>query len=301
MTAVQTLRLADGRTFAYYDYGDPAGSPCLYITGTPASGLAGALYDAAARGRGIRWISVDKPGYGQSTFDPERSLRRHADDIAALAEHLDLGRFAVAGESGGGPHALAVAYYLAERITTAIVLAGLGPATERWVVDGMRKQNRRMMLLAQRAPWMLTPMTALMARSLGTPERVAKAFARQQKHSPEADRSYFQEHPDQATLFFTATADAFRQGSRATAQELAMFGKPWGFRLEDIVTPTHLWHGTEDVNVPIAVAKQVCAMLPHCTPHLLDGKGHAVAMYDIDAIMDAVTSAAADAASAEAR
>lgn len=293
MNRPQTLRLADGRTLAFYEYGDQTGTPCIYITGTPASGLAGALYDDAARAHGVHWISVDKPGYGRSSFDPDRSLRRHAADVAALADHLGLARFAVAGESGGGPHALAVAHHLSDRVTTAILLAGLGPATERWVVEGMRKGNRRLMTLAQRAPWALSLAIALMARSMSTPEKVAKAAVRQRKQSVEADWRYWEEHPERAAVFYAATADAFRQGSRATAQELAMFARPWGFDLEDVVTPTHVWHGTDDVNVPIAIATRICDLLPHCTPHVVPGKGHAVSMYVTDAVMAAVTDAAA--------
>jgi pimeloyl-ACP methyl ester carboxylesterase len=292
VSAAQILPLADGREFAYYEYGDPAGVPVVYITGTPASGLAGALYDDAARAHRVRVISVDKPGYGRSSFDPARSLRRHADDIAALADHLGLDRFAVIGESGGGPHALAVGRYLPERLTMAIVLAGLGPATERWVVEGMRKDNRRLLTLAQRAPWVLSIPIALMARQMSTPERVAKAALRQQKKSPEADRRYWREHPERAAFMYAATADAFRQGSRAARQELVLLARPWGFGLDEVKAPTHVWHGTEDVNVPIATATRVCEQLPDCTSHIVPGKGHAVSMYETDAIMATVAAAA---------
>src|SRR4051812_16891061 len=58
----ESLRLAEGRALAWYEYGDAAGLPCVYTTGTPASGLAGATYDKAAAEAGVRWISVDKPG-----------------------------------------------------------------------------------------------------------------------------------------------------------------------------------------------------------------------------------------------
>src|SRR6478672_10796406 len=108
----QSLRLADSRQLAWYEYGDAAGSPCIYTTGTPASGLAGGTYDKAAAEAGVRWISVDKPGYGHSDLQPGRTLLDWPADVRALADHLGLERFAVAGESGGGPFALALAYAL---------------------------------------------------------------------------------------------------------------------------------------------------------------------------------------------
>ena len=61
------LRLPDGRELAWYEFGDPEGVPCIYTAGTPESGLAGGCYDAAARRAGVRWISIDKPGYGTPT------------------------------------------------------------------------------------------------------------------------------------------------------------------------------------------------------------------------------------------
>src|SRR3954469_14679970 len=97
----QTMRLADGRQLAWYEYGDAAGLPCVYTTGTPASGLAGSTYDKAAAEAGVRWISVDKPGYGHSDLQRGRTLLDWPADVRALADQLGLQRFAVAGESGG--------------------------------------------------------------------------------------------------------------------------------------------------------------------------------------------------------
>jgi len=71
-----------------------------------------------------------------------------------------------------------------------------------------------------------------------------------------------------------------------------MLARPWGFGLDEVKAPTHVWHGTEDVNVPIAVANRVCEQLPDCTAHIVDGKGHAVSMYETDAIMATVAAAA---------
>ena len=89
---MQSLQLNDGRRLAWYEYGDPQGAPCIYTTGTPASGLTGVMYDAVARETGVRFISVDKPGYGHSDFLPGRRLVDWPRDVAALADHLDLSR-----------------------------------------------------------------------------------------------------------------------------------------------------------------------------------------------------------------
>jgi len=97
------ITLPDGRQLSWHEFGDPDGPPVIYTAGTPVSGLGGGCYDETARAAELRWISPDKPGYGGSEYHRERSLVNWADDLAALAGHLGLDRFALAGESGGGP------------------------------------------------------------------------------------------------------------------------------------------------------------------------------------------------------
>ena len=290
--APATLTLPDGRSLAWYDLGDPEGVPLVYTTGTPSSGLGGAIYDAAAKRAGVRLLSVDKPGYGHSSYDPRRSLLRYADDVRVLVDHLGLGRFAVAGESGGGPHVLAKAYALADRVTVTVVLAGMGPGNESWVREGMKPMNKRLFWLAQRTPWLLRIAMAGMARSMSTEERRQAFVAKQLKAQPAADARVLENHPEVLELFGFGAAGAFREGGRGAAQELAVFARPWGFAIEDVRTHVELWHGTEDVNVPVAVAREVARRLPDCTAHIVEGAGHALAIEHVDEIFASVVAAA---------
>jgi pimeloyl-ACP methyl ester carboxylesterase len=286
-----TLVLADGRRLAWREYGHPDGVPCMYTTGTPASSLAGALHHDAARRAGVRWISLDKPGYGWSDFQPNRRLLDWPDDISALAGELGLSRFAVAGESGGGPHALALAYALTDAITTAVVLAGMGPGDQAWVRQGMKRQNRVMFGIAQRAPWAMLPPTALTGWLIKSPRRAERFMRKQAAASPPADQELFTD-PRLTDVFLAATRDAFRSGARGAAQELTMLARPWRFDLADIRTHVDLWHGTEDVNVPVAIARAVAAKLPDCDARIVDGAGHGVAWTRLDEIMKVIVTAA---------
>lgn len=288
----QQLTLPDGRTLAWYEFGDPEGVPCVYTTGTPSSGVVGLGYDAGARAAGVRWISVDKPGYGHSDFDPKRSLLRYAADVEVLLDHLGLTRTAVAGESGGGPHVLALAYALPSRLTTAIVLAGMGPGEEDWVRKGMKPMNRKLFWLARRAPWLLRPALASMGRKLADERKRAAFVAKQSSVAPPADLAVMQANPGLLELTMAGAAGAFRQGPRGAAQEMGLFGRPWGFALEDVRVPVELWHGTEDVNVPVAVAREVASRLPLCRARIYDGEGHALAFSHQDEIFSAVLEAA---------
>jgi pimeloyl-ACP methyl ester carboxylesterase len=145
------ITLPDGRRLRWHEFGEPGGSPVIYTAGTPVSGLGGGAYDQAARAAGLRWISPDKPGYGGSDFQRERSLTSWADDLAALAGHLGLHRFALAGESGGGPFTLAAAHRLAGRVRVVVLIASGGPISPA-EMKGMKARIRVMVWLARHAP-----------------------------------------------------------------------------------------------------------------------------------------------------
>ncbi|MHB8449526.1 MAG: alpha/beta fold hydrolase [Mycobacteriales bacterium] len=282
--------LADDRRLAWREYGVPDGRPCVYTPGTPASGLAGALHHEAAERAGVRWISVDKPGYGLSDFQPGRQLLDWPKDVAALADHLCLDRFAVAGESGGGPHVLALGYGLTDRLTVAVVLAGMGPGEHAWVQDGMKRQNTVLLGLAQTAPWALAVPMALMGWVLRDERRAERYLRGQAKVSPPADRELFTE-PTRMAAGLASARDAFRFGFRGATQEMELFARPWGFALADVRAHVELWHGTADVNVPVGVAQRVVSELPDCTAHIIDGAGHAVAWTRLDEIMKVIADA----------
>ena len=123
----KTIQLSDGRTLAYLEIGDPEGHPVFYFHGGPGSRLEGLLYDKVSLQYGIRMIAIDRPGYGLSHFQKDRTYLDWPEDISELANQLGIDRFAVLGWSSGGPYAAAVAHGIPQRITVAAIVAGEGP------------------------------------------------------------------------------------------------------------------------------------------------------------------------------
>jgi pimeloyl-ACP methyl ester carboxylesterase len=125
------------------------------------SGLGGATYDATARTAGLRWISPDKPGYGSSDYQRKRSVSGWSDDLAALAGHLGLDRFALVGESGGVPFTLTAAHRLADRVSVVALIASGGPIgpDER---AGQKARHRVRGWLARNVPVLNTAQVAAM-------------------------------------------------------------------------------------------------------------------------------------------
>ena len=124
---MSTLTLPDGRVYGYEQWGDPGGLPLFWIHGTPGGRLSRypdvSLWDRL----GLRVITVDRAGYGLSTPLPGRAVSHIAADVAAVADHLGIGRFAVHRGSGGGPHALAIAALLGDRVLACAAVCSMAP------------------------------------------------------------------------------------------------------------------------------------------------------------------------------
>lgn len=132
MTTIRTvanLELRDGRTVRYYDTGqrDDQRLVVFWHHGTPNIGTPPEPLFPISERLGIRWLSLDRPGYGDSTPVPGLSVGSVADDVARVADALDIDAFAVMGHSGGSSHALACAARLPDRVTAVVSMSALAP------------------------------------------------------------------------------------------------------------------------------------------------------------------------------
>src|SRR5580693_1023641 len=139
----RTVSTPDGRTLAIEEAGDPAGRPVLVHNGTPNSRhlYAPAAADAAARG--LRLIGYDRPGYGGSTPQPGRTVADCVADVRTICTGLGIGRLAMWGVSGGGPHVLACAALLPDLVTAVASLASPAPVDAEGLdwFEGMGELN----------------------------------------------------------------------------------------------------------------------------------------------------------------
>jgi len=132
MVTRRDLELPDGRRLVVHDSGGSGPSGQFTLIWHHGSPQTGALLDpllAAAADRGIRLVSYGRPSYGGSSPNPGRDVASAAGDVEEIAAALNVDRFAVMGASGGGPHALACAALLPDRVIGAVCLASPAPFT----------------------------------------------------------------------------------------------------------------------------------------------------------------------------
>ena len=119
---------SDGRALDAIVSGPETGLPLVFHHGTPMSNVQFAPFVDAANERGLRTITYSRPGYGASTRDEGRSVADAARDAAAILDALGAQRCLSLGWSGGGPHALACAALLPDRVAACATIAGVGAA-----------------------------------------------------------------------------------------------------------------------------------------------------------------------------
>lgn len=267
------FQLRDDRTLGYAEYGLANGKPVFYFHGYIGVRLEAGSWAGAAIEAGIRLIALDRPGFGLSTFQPDRRFRDWPADVVELADHLSLKRFAVLGVSGGAPYALACAASIPERLTTCSLVCGMAPLDMG--MDGMSANNRLIFSLARRCPWLLKALLWVSLGRVSQDEAKFKALLEKSfKRLPESDRLAILNLDLPYHLAATAKA-GFSQGMKAAVLEGRLYANTWGFRLEDIAFhPIYLWHGEKDVNVPVGMARSVASRLTHCQATFYPDENH---------------------------
>jgi len=207
-------------------------------------------------------------------------------DVAALADHLKIERFAVIGVSGGGPHAAACARFLPDRVTAAGLVSGVGPIAEPGLTDSMEGFNRGLIRLARTVAPALLPLFAL--QEVAMRRWPDKALQSAKKRMAEPDAALLN-RPDVRAVFLEDARLATGSTARAATQDFELFVRDWGFRLADIEVPVHVWHGDLDKNVPFSHGEYVAEHVPGARFYACPGEGHLLVVDHLGEILGAVS------------
>lgn len=276
------LTLVDGRTLAFRDDGDHDAPAVVFNPGFMACRLTG------RPAAGVRLVSVDRPGIGLSDPKPSRTVLEWADDVARLADHLGLDRFAVLGHSGGSPYAAACALRLGERLSALGIACGFAPFDRPGATEGMHRRMAKAVPGLRRAPWMARLVLSSVPRQYRRDP--AKAFEKQfGRDLPECDRRALDD-PSARALLLDAAVESTRQGAPPLATDLQLlFSRPWGFAPSAITTPTLLWYGADDTLTPPQMGRYLESQIPGARLTVYPGEGHMAAFTHWEEITAALT------------
>ncbi len=279
------LRLTDGRSFGWAEYGAPGGRPVMALHGTPACRLMFASAADPAFERGLRLIAPDRPGYGLSGPQPGRSFADGAADIAALMDHLAIASAPILAISGGCPYAVTTAAHLGHRISGLALVSPLGEVGAPASAALLTRRERALFTHLPLRPGLLR----LVARSIRwgfqvSPSLTYAAFSAML--SP-ADRRVLAQ-PAARQLVLEMTREALRQGIEGAISDLALFATPWNVDVSTIRQPAVVWQGTADRMVPSAAVFDLARRLGACSLRHLQEHGHFWIIDHVEEVLDGI-------------
>jgi pimeloyl-ACP methyl ester carboxylesterase len=268
-----SVELSEGRSLEVSVSGPEQATPLILHHGTPSDRTQYRPLAEAAAARGLRLVSYSRPGYGGSSRQPGRAVADCVADTLAIVEQLGAGRFYTVGWSGGGPHALACAALLGDRVLACASIAGVGPfgATGLDFLAGMGRENHAEYGAALAGPSELQAYLEREAQALAkvTGDQVAAALG--DLVSPVDVRAI-------TGNFAAYLATTFRRsvstGIWGWFDDDLAFIRPWGFDLDDIGVPVVVWQGGQDRMVPFAHGQWLATHVPGAHPRLLSEEGH---------------------------
>ncbi len=253
------LTLADGRQLAYLQIGPADGAPVISCHGGLSSRLDIAPAAATADELGVRIVSPDRPGVGGSWRQPGRSVLDWPADVAELADHLGLERFALLGWSVGGMYAQACAVRLAARVRALALVASVIPRAWSGMTEEINRMDRVFMRLSGAAsPIERTIFTVVR----GSARHVPAAFAARSGA------------PDDVGIQLSAAVAEGLADTGGVVEEYRLLGADWGFDPASISVPTRIWQGDDDDLIPAAWGERLAASIPGATLRLVPDASH---------------------------
>ncbi|MBX0324290.1 alpha/beta hydrolase [Halomicroarcula sp. F13] len=261
----RTTSVSGDRTVAYAEYGVSDGTPVVFLHGTPGSRLLGELFHDAARQAGVRLLAPDRPGFGRSSPWPTRTLSDTGSFVAAILDDAGVSEAGIVGFSGGGPHALATASTLGDRVTRTDVVASPTPPTLRTQTPLVQ---RTLAALANHTPTALSMLFGVQARLAA---RFDPSFVVEQYTADDATGTV---PDDVATVVYRDFLEAFATHRRGAVHEFHLVNSPWADGVDSFDGPVGIWHGARDTNVPVDGVRRLCDRLPNARLTVFDEADH---------------------------
>ncbi|MGC1212854.1 MAG: alpha/beta fold hydrolase [Micromonospora sp.] len=271
MVTEMDLPLGDGRTLHLYDTGGDDRLAVFWHHGTPNIGAPPApLFDAADR-LGIRWLSYDRPGYGGSTPAPGRDIASAATYLAAVADALSIGRFAVMGHSGGAPHALAGGALLPDRVLAVVGGAGMAP----YDAEGLD-------WFAGMVP---SGVASLRAAAAGR-EAKERYETSGVEYDPEFTPADLAALHGEWSWFDSVVGPATQGGPGGLIDDDLAYVSPWGFDPAQVTPPVLLLHGGRDGIVPASHGEWLSRRCPAAELRHYPEDGHISVLRHAEAALE---------------
>lgn len=268
-----TVTVKSGRSLDAIEAGDLKGKPIFFIHGTPGSRRLFQPHVEDAKSLGVRLISYSRPGYGNSTRHEGRDVKDAVSDITEIADHLGIEKFAVWGFSGGGPHALACASIIPDRVVAVVTVGGVAPydaeGLDYFAGTGEYNIEDTKLLQSNRSKWEEKNLEEVKETLAGDKEAALEGIA---TLLSEVDKKTLSHGMNDYLL--EGMREGCSNGVKGLMDDELAFIKPWGFDPSTIQVPVQIWHGKEDLFVPLSHGEWLGKTIKGAETHFFQTEGH---------------------------
>ena len=282
------VTLPDGRRLAFDVRGPADGPVVVFLHSAPGSRRLDPD-PAATAAAGVRLVTVDRPGYGASDPYPANvvpTLDGVADDVATGLRRLGLldAPVAVAGWSGGGRVALALAARLGDGVRSAALLAAPAsdddvpwiPETHRQLLHDLRTRPR--------------DAVAVLTATLGAAMPPDGASAVPMLAAGDADAALLERDAGVRDRLTAMLDEALHGGAAGVATDLAAANvPPAGFDPAAVRVRVALHYGADDLLVTPAHGEWFASVLPAARLDVVPGAGHLLPFTEWGAVLATLT------------
>jgi pimeloyl-ACP methyl ester carboxylesterase len=242
--------------------------------GSPNAGVLFEPWVRDAADRGLTLVTYDRPGYGESTPHPGRTVAGCADDVRAIAGAAGFDRCAVWGYSGGGPCALACAALLGDLVSAVATIGSPAPILDMGeeffagAAHGLRDDLA--LYDTDRAEWERSNQAQWEQLMAVTADGLRSSWS---EHAVPGDRQAL--GGEFGVWLHHALHQGLEPGVEGWAEDdIATFHAPWGFDPADIRMPVKIWHGTDDTFAPCGQGRWLAQRIPGAESDIRSGDGH---------------------------
>lgn len=264
------FKLSDGRTIHYEDHCSKNKRAMIFFHGVPSDHTAIESLPGFPFLAGFRLITLDRPGYGNSTPSPKMGYSCFAKDIEELINHLGLDDIYFEGVSGGAPWALGTAAQLGLRVKGLILVSPMGPLTDK-VFNQVSKVNQRVYKISKKFPLLMRVNVAGISLML---RYFPKLYLKMSKAKMSKADIRDIENKNTKDILFKIFRRSTQKTSFGMYQDVVNQANEYDFELSKVNCPVIVFQGKDDLSTPPAVGEHYKECLEKCKLHVIPNAGH---------------------------
>ena len=273
-TVIEDVIVApSGRKIGFLARGPISGRVVLHLHGAPGSRREQLLVfpDAVLDRFGIRAVSVDRPGYGNTDPLPGSRVER-VQDVLEVADALGIDRFALVGVSCGGSNVLTLAAVVPRRVDRVVLLCGQMPYDDEDAIVTLQPAQLAGLPFLRQGRSQLIERMCEQTRTAHLVDPVA-AFAEGTATLSAREKAWYAQ-PWVRDAFVADMQEAFRASAEGIIDDGLTMVRPFEVDVSTVSCPVRAVHGSADDWEPLPNLRRVLDQLNDVQLFVLEGLNH---------------------------